>query len=169
MARSIRVPASGTQIIEQTVENIYPDLENGLYLIHAKLSDPERAQNLPAGFRLVVFSYDHLTTRSPEEARAREYLVIRDKPDVSFVLATAPDISNTNDRYEFALQIVLTEDSARQLQEFTAKNIMRHVALVAGGKVVTTHKIRSEIIGGKLQITRCNDNGCQYIYKSLIP
>ena len=63
--------------------------------------------------------------------------------------------------------IVLDEQAAQQMQKFSAANLMRSVALVAGGKILTVHKIRSEIVGGKLQITRCNDNGCQYIYNSL--
>ena len=167
MAKSIRVSASDMQTGENSIANDYPDLENGMYLIHAKISDPERFQNLPSGFKLVVFSYDHLVTREPEEARAKEHLIIKNKADVGFKLAESPSISNTNDKYEYALQIQLSEESARQLQEFTAKNLNRGIALIVGGKIVSTHKIRSEIIGGRLQITRCNDDGCQYIYKSL--
>ena len=41
------------------------------------------------------------------------------------------------------------------------------MAVVVGQKVVTMHKIKSVIKGGKLQISRCGDNGCQVLYREL--
>ena len=166
MAGSMRAEPSHQNVYNGLITNVYPDLENGLYLVHARISDPGKASRLPDGYRLVAYSYEHLTTRDGE-VRAIENLIIKNHADVKFSLSGEPEISPTNDKYEFSVGILLNEQAAQQMQKFSAANIMRSVALVAGGKILTVHKIRSEIVGGKLQITRCNDNGCQYIYNSL--
>ncbi|HAE39142.1 MAG TPA: hypothetical protein DCG57_10960 [Candidatus Riflebacteria bacterium] len=166
LAGSMRAEPSHQNVYNGLITNVYPDLANGMYLVHAKISNPDNVRNLPAGYRLAVYSFEHLTTRDGEE-RGAEYIIIKNTPDVKFSLSGDPEIFSTNDKYEFALHISMNEEAAQQLQKFTAANIMRSVALVAGGKILTMHKIRSEITGGKLQITRCNDNGCQYIYNSL--
>lgn len=167
MAGSMRAEPSHHNVYNGLITNVYPDLENGLYLVHARISDPDKASRLPEGYRLVAYSYEHLTTRDGE-VRAIEHLIIKNHADVKLSLSGDPEISPTNDKYEFSVEIVLNEQAAQQMQKFTAANLMRSVALVAGGKILTVHKIRSEIVGGKLQITRCNDNGCQYIYNSLL-
>lgn len=167
--KSLRAPdlPGQTSPAHAALHNIYPELKNGIYLIHGQLSDATHYGRVPDGFKLVVFNYDHLQTRLPEERSHREYLIIRTRPDVELNLAVAPQINDTSDKYAFNLNIELDDAAAQKLQKFTAKNLNRGVAMVIGGKVVTMHKIRSEIIGGRLQITRCNDNGCKYIYNSL--
>jgi hypothetical protein len=166
MAASMRAEPSHHNVYNGLITNVYPDLENGLYLVHARINDPGNVRKLPDGYLLVAYSYEHLTTRDGE-IRAIEHLIIKNHADVKFSLSGEPEISPTNDRYEFSVGISLSEQASQQMQKFTATNLGRSVALVAGGKILTVHKIRSEIIGGKLQITRCNDNGCQYIYNSL--
>lgn len=42
------------------------------------------------------------------------------------------------------------------------------IAMVVDGEIVTRHKIRSVITGGKLQITRCVDNACEVIRAKLV-
>ena len=42
------------------------------------------------------------------------------------------------------------------------------VAMVVDGEIVTLHKIRTVITGGKLQITRCQDNACEVIKAKLV-
>lgn len=166
MSASMRSEFSHQNVYDGLITNVYPDLESGLYLVHATINNPANVRNLPAGYRLVTYSYEHLATRDGEQ-RSVEHLILKNTADVRFTLSGDPEIAETSDKYEHSISISLTEEAARQLQKFTAANLMRRVALVAGGKILTTHKIRSEIVGGKLQITRCNDNGCQYIYNSL--
>lgn len=166
MAGSMRAEPSHQNVYNGLITNVYPDLESGLYLVHAKISDPGRVRKLPAGYRLVAYSYEHLTSRDGQIPPV-EHLIIKSTADVKLALSGDPEIAKTNDRHEYALSISMTEEAAQQLQKFTAENLMRSVVLVAGGKILTKHQIKSEIIGGKLQITRCNDNGCQYIYNSL--
>jgi hypothetical protein len=40
--------------------------------------------------------------------------------------------------------------------------------MVVDGEIVTVHKIRSIITGGKVQITRCTDNACEVIRSKLV-
>lgn len=66
------------------------------------------------------------------------------------------------------LSIALAEEQVGPLEKFTRDNVMKNVAIVIGGKVVTMHKIRVPIIGGKIQVTRCTDHGCEALYTELI-
>lgn len=62
------------------------------------------------------------------------------------------------------LSISLAPNSTEKLKTFTAKRVMKEVVVVLDGKAVTMHKIRVAITSGKMQITRCGDNACEYLY-----
>ena len=152
---------------KKVIENIYPELENGLYLIQAELNKIPTNIALPEGYKLVKFSYDHLSTREDEEYREPRNLIIKAKPNVKLILNESPEITPAPGKHKFSLQLSLAKNAAKELEEFTGKNVNRGVALVAGGKILTTHTIRCAITGGKLRITRCNDDGCQFIFINL--
>jgi preprotein translocase subunit SecD len=65
------------------------------------------------------------------------------------------------------LLLTLEKTQIKPLEEFTTKNVNKSIAIVIGKDVVTTHKIRQPITGGRMQITRCTDNGCEAIYTQL--
>jgi hypothetical protein len=62
------------------------------------------------------------------------------------------------------LSISLTQNAAEKMKSFTEKRVMKHLAVVIGGKAVTSHLIREAITGSDMQITRCDDNACEYLY-----
>ena len=41
------------------------------------------------------------------------------------------------------------------------------MAIVIGGAVVTVHKIKAAVSGGRLQITRCSKYGCHMLFTEL--
>lgn len=134
-------------------------LKNGFYLIIEEQADAATLQK-PAGDEVVVtYTLDHLgVTDQP----ARHYRV-KNKPNVSFSLDARPEIGDKIEG-KTTLNVILGEGNAREFQQFTAENIDRGVAIIIAGKVVTAHKIRTEIVGGKIQITRCGDDACEQLY-----
>jgi preprotein translocase subunit SecD len=60
-----------------------------------------------------------------------------------------------------------SEEAAADLERVSREHLGQTVALVVDGEVVTMHKIRSVISDGKVQVTRCTDNACQYLYTRL--
>jgi len=62
------------------------------------------------------------------------------------------------------LSITLTAGAAEKIKTFTAQRIMKEAVVVIDGKAITMHKIREAITGPEMQITRCDDNACEYLY-----
>lgn len=85
---------------------------------------------------------------------------------VPLELAAAPDSVRQPDE-RIHLLLSLSDKAAAKLAEFTEQHLDEQVAIVVGGEVVTMHKVREKIDGGKLQITRCTDNACEYLYMEL--
>lgn len=49
------------------------------------------------------------------------------------------------------------------MERVTRENIGRSAAFVIDGDVVTAHKIRTVIEGGRIQLSRCTDDACEVI------
>ena len=66
------------------------------------------------------------------------------------------------------LSVSLTRTNAEKAEAFTRAHLGGKIAMVVDGEIVTLHKIRSVITGGKLQITRCKDNACEILRAKLV-
>ena len=62
------------------------------------------------------------------------------------------------------LSITLSKSAAEKMKNFTSKRVMKQVAIVINGEVITMHKVREAITGPGIQITRCDDNACEYLF-----
>lgn len=123
----------------------------------AKKLSPEGKQ------QIIVYDYEFF----PEADRdAATYLTISTEEFIPLSLAVEPQREkDTQGKPKLMLQ--LANDQIVPLEEFTTRNLGKAVAIVIGSKVVTKHKIKEAIKGGKMQITRCSDNGCDILYTQL--
>ena len=98
-----------------------------------------------------------------------DYIVIDTTDFVPLDLKMPPDSTSKmmGQPEQMLLMITLTDEAAIKMENFTGKNIDKKVAIVIGGEAVTIHKIREKITGGKLQITRCTDNACKFLFLEL--
>lgn len=78
-----------------------------------------------------------------------------------FLLAHAP-AKEKDSQGKPKLFLQLDEAQIKPLEEFTRKNTGQKVAIVIGGEIVTIHKVREAIIGGRI-----TDNGCQAIFTEI--
>jgi preprotein translocase subunit SecD len=137
-------------------------LPNGLYLVFDE-SDQSQKLNPVGKQQVIVYDYEFF----PESDRdAATYLTISPEEFIPLSLAVEPQKEkDTQGKPKLMLQ--LANDQITPLEEFTTKNLGKAVAIVIGSKVVTKHKIKEAIKGGKMQITRCSDNGCEILYTQL--
>ncbi len=138
-------------------------LPDGLYLIKREAKSKKELGQVGAHDEVLVNDYEFL---SAEERGETSYIVVSKDTYVPIVLSGDPVKSN-DQTGKPKLEISLAESQIQPLEKFTRENVMRNVAIVIGGKVVTMHKIRVPIVGGKMQITRCTDHGCEALYTQL--
>ncbi len=139
-------------------------LKDGLYLILRQ--DTDRAKVEPAGpdEEIVINDFEFL---QPSERETTSFIAVSEEQFIPFIFSTDP-AKGSDDKGRTKLLLQLAEDQIKPLENFTGKNCGKSVAIIIGGKVVTTHKIREAITGGKLQITRCSDFGCDVLYTQLL-
>lgn len=138
------------------------DLPNGLYLVFNESA--EESQLKPVGQQqTIVYDYEFFPQADRDPAC---YLTISMEEYIPLKLANEPQKEkDTQGKPKLLLQ--LANDQIKPLEEFTTRNLGKAVAIVIGSKVVTKHKIKEAIKGGKMQITRCSDNGCDILYTQL--
>jgi preprotein translocase subunit SecD len=94
------------------------------------------------------------------------YVVLRATPDVVLDLARAPEAAVEGGEVVRIL-LKLRPEAAAALERLTSDPHSRQVAIVLGGEVVTTHKVREAIRGGEVQITSCVPGGAVYLLDQL--
>jgi len=138
-------------------------LQDGFYLIQREASTRTELQPLIESERILVNDYEFL---QENERGKTTYIVVNTGSFIPIILREPP-IKEKDDVGKPKLSIALAEDQIQPLEKFTRENVMKNVAIVIGGRVVTMHKIRMPIVGGKIQITRCTDHGCEALYTEL--
>jgi preprotein translocase subunit SecD len=152
-------PIAGKQPADPERQN----LPNGFYGVLR--DEPQQKDVLPVGENRIMVVNNH--PYAPKESRGPpRYLVVHRSPDVPLVLASAPGAAR-DDSGSLRIQLQLATEQAEAVERFTRNHIGKQVAILVGGEVVTVHKIRDAIQGGKLQITCCAEGSCEYLLKQL--
>jgi hypothetical protein len=134
-------------------------LRDGLYPVLWEAATCDSA-NL-AGSGQVVLPYDRKYSGSAEN-EPRTYLAIDTSSFVPLILEGQPEALR-DETGRALLSVTLAREYVKVLEEFTARHLGEGAAIVLDGEVVTMHKIRSIILEGKLQITRCDTNSCEIL------
>lgn len=129
-------------------------LRDGFYEVIARDSAASR-MNLSGNQLLVPFDNQFEPSEGP--------LVIDTSDFVPLEPEAQPTLEPFGD-HTTQLSVALSPDAASKIHQFTASRVMRQVAIVMDGKAITVHKIREAISGPRLQITRCSDDGCHYLF-----
>jgi hypothetical protein len=140
-------------------------LADGLYLVLRSAREAKSLEPIADTEKLVANDF-HLL-----EAAEREpvlYMVLQTKPFVPLLLGANPKEDKEESTGKPRLQLELAEGEKAPLEEFTREHFGGTVAIVIGGDVVTFHKVKAVITGGRLQITRCTKHGCEVLYTRLL-
>jgi len=155
---------SPASLAQETIPNIAVGrLPDGLYRVMRLSNDEKGVGVLSSGERLLINDFHFL---EPAERQEKEFVVLQTEPFIPFMLAESPT-KDKDSAGKPKLYLQLDEAQIKPLEGFTRQNTGQKVAIVIGGEIVTVHKVREAITGGKIQITRCTDNGCQAIYTEI--
>ena len=141
-------------------------LPNGIYLV---LRDAENSKSLePAGAneRILIDDGHLLEPNQPNLSDQPRFVALSTEHFIPISLAQKPT-KKLDAQGKKQLLLELAKGQVVPLENFTRENCGRSVAIVIGNQVVTVHKVREPISGGKMQITRCTDNGCDVLYTQL--
>lgn len=142
----------------------FPPLANGIYGIYGDETDVRRLRAPAPNEVLVTYDQKIVDLAATEPVR---FLLLHRSPDVPMSLAGKPE-KKPGPRGNPMLHLTLDPKHASLLESFTRANAGKvNVAIVVGGQVLTTHKIREPIVGGRLQITRCSDDACETLFTEL--
>jgi len=137
-------------------------ISDGFYLILKEGKTKNEVSSIKSDEIILSYINEIDTTQ-----KTPRYLLVKRAPNVALDLEKQPTLNNNGDSKKTILYLTLAARSAKELKEFSEKNIMRQVAFVIDGTVITVHKIRAAINNGEVQITRCTDNACQVLYLKL--
>lgn len=156
LAAFVWTPRKG-QVDLPTAE-VQSDLPDGIYFIVSEADTFEAAES-PLH---KVLAYDG---RHTGDIRPVTYLALGVEPFVPLIFESPPTMASSENGFS-SLHVALESRYARGLEEFT--RIHERVAVIIDGEVVTKHKVREPIRGGRFQITRCGDDACEVLYSKLI-
>jgi preprotein translocase subunit SecD len=137
----------------------HPVPPDGMYLVVRDGGQADSLAPLADGEYLAVYTREFA---GEADQGPPTYLVIHTRPEVHLVLAAAPRTSRDASG-KTQLQFRLEEQYAAELEQFTRDHQGDRAAVFLGGKVVTVHKIRAVITGGRLQVSCCAPRACEFL------
>jgi hypothetical protein len=151
----------GTSIKSELTKNKL-ELEDGLYLIER--SGTKRSDILPlkSNEKIITFNEEFIDRTVQEQ----EYLVVNVNEFAPLELSQKPSTETQFDNRK-KLFLKMSDRGKLLLKDFTANNLNSRTAIVVNNEALTQHKIRMVIEDGALQITRCTDNACEFLFVEL--
>ncbi len=138
-------------------------LPTGVYAVVRDGAMEKDVLPLKQGEALAVDRHGYLKKGENEPPR---YLVLHAVPDVLLDLAGEPTAVKEGDDVVRVL-FTLKPKAAEALERVTRDQVGKQVAIVIEGEVVTAHKVRTAIKGGRVQVSSCTPGGGQYILDHL--
>jgi len=141
-------------------------LANGIYLVNRDAEYSKLLMPVEENERIMIDDGHLLEPIQPNVPDKPRYVALSTVQFVPINLAHKPT-KHVDAQGKKQLMLELAKSEIVPLETFTRKNCGRSVAIVIGNQVVTVHKVREPITGGKMQITRCTDNGCDVLFTQL--
>jgi hypothetical protein len=138
-------------------------LSNGVYAVLRQGLTRAEVQAEKQPHLLLVYDRKHYEADKDQPPR---YVALDASPFVPLVLAGTPD-TRRDDRGWTLLNVTLAPQHVKTLEHFTRDHLGGVVAVVIDGEIVTTHKVRTVIEDGKVQVTRCFDEACRTLLLKL--
>lgn len=157
--------AGSTNQAPATLSPAAHHLENGAYLVLREAPTPQEIQG--GGPAQVVLAYDRRKYSDAPPNEPLTYVAVDSKDYIPLIIEGAPEMKSDG-QGKSVLTVSLARKNVERVEAFTRAHLGGRIAMVVGDEIVTLHKIRSVITGGKLQITRCTDNACEVIRSKLV-
>ena len=135
-------------------------LHNGIYLLDQSVNS-NHAASQPN--RAVILFNPGFVNEDPENY---EPLVIQTDDYFSFEPAGQPFILDQK-KESSVLLLQLTDEAKERLKKFTSGNLMKNIAVVINGEALCVYKIIQPVVNNLIQISRCDGQNCNHIFKNL--
>jgi hypothetical protein len=152
----------GAMAISQTAKKSH--VANGIYAVLCEA--PTAVEAGKGQESAAVLIYDGRYTDS-SQVQNPSFVAVDATFFVPLIIEGTPD-AQKDGRGHTLLGVSLKRKYAGVLERFTQVHIGGRVAIVLDGEVITMHKIKSIIKGGKFQLTRCYDNACEALQSKLL-
>jgi len=139
--------------------------QNGVYAVLDRSTSPTLAPR--KGTSQVVLLYDRRKYSDAPPDAPPVYVTVDRNAFVPAIIEGTPELLPGSDG-RHVLRISSAHDQAKMLEDFTRAHLGGLVATVLDEEIITLHKIRSVIVDGKVQISRCTDDACTVLYEKLI-
>lgn len=136
-------------------------LFDGVYAVVAQGTLADRDRFAAAGYTTRVYTDPYGVPPDPPRLVALDVASA-----VPLELETAPETA-PDGRGHALLSVTLKRRHVAALRELTRAHLGGTIAIVVDGDVATMHKVRAVIDGGRMQITRCTDDGCTLLRSKL--
>ncbi len=140
-----------------------PSLRNGFYAVLRDSLTEEGAQSENPHASVLLYDKKYADADPGKPVR---YVAIDTSSFVPLILEGAPD-ARKDVGGKTLLSVTIKEEYVKTVEEFSRAHLGGEVAILLDGEIVTIHKVRSVITGGKIQITRCSDNACEVLRAKL--
>jgi hypothetical protein len=161
----IRSHAQSTNPVPAAVSPAARPLENRIYSVLREEPTPQDAR--VEGVPQAVLAYDRRKYSDAPPNEPLTYVAIDRRDYVPLIIEGKPEVKR-DAQDKSVLTVSLARKNAARAEAFTRAHLGGRIAIVVDGEIVTLHKIRSVITGGRVQVTRCTDNACEVIRSKLI-
>ena len=135
---------------------------NGAYRVLRDGPSEKDVAPLNNGETIVV---DRQRYAKEDETDPPRFLVVHTTPEVDLDLAREPML--LREGADVRILLKLRPKAAEALERVTREHPDGRLTIVLGGEVITTHKIRSVIKDGDVQITSCTPGAVDFLLEQL--
>ena len=162
-AAAVEKEVNGDEPTQEKAPPAAKTLADGVYLVLRDGSKEKDVLPIKDGETLLVDRHRYLGKSNSEPPR---YLVVRSARAVELNLAEGPKTAK-EDEGKLRILLKLRPKAAAALESVTREHLNRQLTIVLGGDVVTTHRIRTVIQGGDVQISSCDAGAAEYLLEQL--
>lgn len=138
--------------------------KSGIYLVLRSDGSKSKIEPIAPGEKLLIDDGRFLEESERDPA---EFVVVEEKSFIPFKLDQKPVEGYTKDnKPKVFLQFAKTQ--AKELDALTGNNVGKRIAIVICDQIVSCHKIKEALKGGKMQISRCTKESCKLIFTDLL-
>lgn len=138
--------------------------KSGIYLVLRSDRNKSNVEPVLPGEKVLL---DDGRFLEESERDPLEYVVVQEKSFIPFKLDQKPVEGYTDDKKP-KVYLQFANKQAQDLDALTGNNIGKRIALVIDDQIVSCHKIRQALKGGKMQISRCTKESCKLIFSDLL-
>lgn len=138
--------------------------KSGIYLVLRSDKSKNKIEPVLSGERMLI---DDGRFLEECERDPTEFVIVQQNSFIPFELDEKPVEGYTTDNKP-KVYLHFADKEAQALDSLTSNNVGKRIAIVIDDQIVSCHKIKEALKGGKMQISRCTKESCKLIFSDLL-